>query len=136
MNRRQAREIVLGLIFEMEYHNEDNLNEVYNYAEICREFQGDEYIKEIYENIPSKLPEIDKKIEENIIGWSQERLSKTSLAIMRLCIYEMLYVDSVPFTVAINEAVELAKKYDHDNAPAFINGVVNSIADKENLKSK
>lgn len=134
MNRREAREILFGLIYEMDYHKNENLNEVYEMAELFREFEGNDYIKEIYNGMPAKLEEIDSLINDNIVGWKQERLSKTSLAIMRLCIYEMLYVDSVPFNIAINEAVELAKKFDHEKAPAFINGVVNAIADKRNLK--
>ena len=56
------------------------------------------------------------------------------MAIMRICVYEMLYVDDVPFNIAINEAVELAKKFDYDKAPSFINGVVNKIAEHEGLK--
>jgi len=134
MNRREAREIVFALIYEMDFHKDDDPNEVYQLAELCREFEGDDYIKEIYTGIPEKLDKIDMLINDNIVGWKQSRLSKTSLAIMRLCIYEMMYVESVPFNIAINEAVELAKKFDHDKAPAFINGVLNAIADKENLK--
>jgi transcription antitermination factor NusB len=134
MNRREAREIVFALIYEMDFHRDDDPAEVYQLAELCREFEGNEYIKEIYAGMPEKLDHIDMLINENIVGWTQSRLSKTSLAIMRLCVYEMLYVESVPFNIAINEAVELAKKFDHDKAPAFINGVVNAIADKENLK--
>ena len=62
-----------------------------------------------------------------------ERLSKVSRAIMRMCIYEMLYSDDVPASVAINEALEIAKIYDHDKAPSFINGVVNAVAKDKGL---
>lgn len=134
MNRREAREIVFSLIYEMDFHKDDNPDEIYEMAELCREFEGNDYIKEIYYGIPKKLSEIDELINQHTVGWKQDRLSKTSLAIMRLCVYEMLYVESVPFNIAINEAVELAKKFDHDKAPAFINGVVNAIADIKNLK--
>ena len=63
-----------------------------------------------------------------------KRISRISLAILRLCIYEMLYVEDIPFSVSINEAVELCKKYNDDKAPAFVNGILNTIADKEGLK--
>ena len=63
-----------------------------------------------------------------------KRISRISLAILRLCIYEMLYVENIPFSVSINEAVELCKKYNDDKAPAFVNGILNTIADKEGLK--
>jgi len=134
MDRREAREIVFALIYEMDFHQNDELNEIYQMAELFREFEGDDYIKEIYNGMPDKLYKIDALIDENSIGWKQNRISRTSLAIMRLCIYEMLYVESVPFNVAINEAIELAKKYDHEKAPAFINGILNAVAEKENLK--
>ena len=134
MNRRKAREILFGLIYEMDFHKDENLEEVYKTAAEFREFEDDNYILEIYRGLPEKINYIDEKIAECSVGWKQERLSKTSLAIMRLCVYEMLYMDDIPFEIAINEAVELAKKFDHENAPAFINGVVNKIADLEGIK--
>ena len=83
---------------------------------------------------PGYNDENRKKIEENAKGWKLSRISKVSMAIMRICVYEMLYVEDVPFNIAINEAVELAKKFDYDKAPSFINGVVNKIAENEGLK--
>jgi len=135
MNRRKAREILFQLIYELEFHKDENPDEVYKNAAEFREFEDDNYILKIYKGLPDKLEYIDKRIEESSVGWKQERLSKTSLAIMRLCVYEMLYVDDIPFEISINEAVELAKKFDHENAPAFINGVVNKIADLEGVKT-
>ena len=71
-----------------------------------------------------------KKISDYAKGWSIERIAHISLAILRLCAYELLYTD-IPTPIAINEAVELAKIYDGDEAPAFINGILNTIANKE-----
>ena len=79
------------------------------------------------------LSELDELISAHAVGWKSERLSKVSRAIMRLCIYEMLYSDDVPASVAINEALEIAKIYDHDKAPSFINGVVNAVAKAKGL---
>ena len=73
------------------------------------------------------MEEIDEKIAENAKGWKKERIARISLAIMRLCVYELLFSD-VPRAVAINEAIEIAKTYDTDDAPAFINGILNTIA--------
>ena len=86
--------------------------------------------------VAEKKDELDALISESAQKWRLERLSATSLSIMRLATYEMLYVEDVPFSVAINEAVELAKTYDHDKAPKFINGILNAIAEKKGLKVK
>ena len=75
------------------------------------------------------IGDIDARISENAKGWRLDRIARMSLAIMRLCVYELLYTE-VPTPIAINEAVELAKAYDGDDAPAFINGILNSIAVK------
>ena len=80
--------------------------------------------------------EIDELIADCAVNWNFNRLSATSLAVMRLATYEMIYSDDVPFSIAINEAVEIAKKYDHDQSSSFINGILNTIADKKELKNK
>ena len=84
--------------------------------------------------VMNELETIDSKISENAKGWKLERLSKVSLAIMRICVYEMLFCEDIPFNISINEAVELAKKFDYDKAPSFINGVLNKVAENEGLK--
>lgn len=146
MKRREAREIAFALIFEVGFgHGGDgdpvteetdnrSYDEIYSLAAACREYEEDEYVHQVFYGIKEKLPEIDAKIASYSVGWKTERLSRVSQAIMRLCIYEMLFRDDIPFNIAINEAVELAKKYDDENAPKFINGIVNTIADKEGLK--
>jgi len=134
MTRREAREIAFTLIFEMGYQKDSDISEQYELAKEGRGFEDDGYLKEVVFGVKRKLEEIDKKIEENSIGWRKERISKTSLAIMRLSVYEMCYYKEIPYNVSINEAVELAKKYDTDTAPAFINGILNAIATKEGLK--
>lgn len=146
MKRREAREIAFALIFEVGFgHGGDgdpvteetdnrSYDEIYALAAACREFEDDKYVREVFYGIKDKLPEIDEKIAAYSVGWKTERLSRVSQAIMRLCVYEMLFRIDIPFNIAINEAIELAKKYDEENAPKFINGIVNTIADKEGLK--
>lgn len=148
MKRREAREIVFALIYETgicrelcraeERENAEDAaaeyRKIYELALACRELEEDSYVREVYFDIWNRIDRIDALITENSLGWKAERLSKVSLAIMRLCVYEMLYREDVSYSIAINEAVELAKKYDHDKAPRFINGVVNAIAEKEGLK--
>lgn len=135
MNRRQARENVFYLVFETEFQKSDiNCAELFQEAQDIGVIKYDEYTERVFFGVMSELEEIDKKIEENSKGWKLERISKVSLAIMRICIYEMLYCEDIPFNISINEAVELAKKFDYDKAPSFINGIVNRIAEKEGLK--
>ncbi|MCQ2431523.1 MAG: transcription antitermination factor NusB [Clostridia bacterium] len=143
MTRRQAREIIFSLVYEVEFHKDTPYTEIYNetigdYAEDGvegRVFEENSYVRQVFFGMEEKLPEIDALIAGHAVGWKVDRLSKVSHAIMRVCVYEMLYSDDVPANVAINEALELAKIYDHDNAPAFINGVVNAIAKDKGLLS-
>ena len=76
------------------------------------------------ESIMSKIPELDEKINQVAEGWKTNRMGKVELAILRLAVYEMKYDDQIPDKVAINEAVELAKKFGGSDAPAFVNGIL------------
>ena len=74
------------------------------------------------------MPELDERIAETAHGWRIDRMSKVDLSILRLAVYEILYDPDIPDGVAINEAVELAKKYSGDESPAFINGILGVVA--------
>ena len=76
------------------------------------------------ESIMSKIPELDEKINQVAEGWKTSRMGKVELAILRLAVYEMKYDEQIPEKVAINEAVELAKKFGGSDAPAFVNGIL------------
>lgn len=134
MTRREARETLFKLIYERSYHAEETPDEI-----LVRETEeleiDDAYVSDGFKGTFDNIEEIDALISESSIGWKLNRLSRVSHAIMRLACYEMLYTD-LPVRIAINEAVELAKKYDHDQAPSFINGILNTIADKKALKDK
>ncbi|MCI8388455.1 MAG: transcription antitermination factor NusB [Clostridiales bacterium] len=129
--RVKAREFAVALLFAKSFAPDDAADSFY-----AREIENSEadfgeqldYIHKVYFGVTDSIEDIDKKISEAANGWSISRLSKTVLTIMRICIYEMLNVDDVPKRVALNEAVELAKKYDDDSAPAFVNGVLNNIS--------
>ncbi len=136
MNRRQARENVFYLVFETEFQKSDiNCAELFQLAQEIGVVEYDEYTERVFFGVINELDNIDAKISEYSKGWKLDRISKVSLAIMRICVYEMLYCEDIPFNISINEAVELAKKFDFDKAPSFINGVVNRIAENEGLKS-
>lgn len=84
----------------------------------------EEYLKKKTEDIMDKVLELDAKINEVAEGWKTKRMGKVDLTILRLALFEMLYDEDVPEKVAINEAVELAKKFGGDDSPAFVNGVL------------
>ena len=137
-NRRRSREFAFLLIYEANVQKDKDLAELIADTEVSQEFSTDEtemeYIKTTVAGALEKREEIDAIISENSHGWKLRRISATSGAILRLAIYEMLYSASIPFVVAINEAVELAKKFDDDKAPKFINGILNAVAEQKGLK--
>lgn len=133
MERRKAREAVMELLFEKEFNMDVTAEEMYRLAEESRDLENDKYLTETYFGVLDNLSEIDEIISKHAIGWKTKRMSKVSLSVMRISVYEMKYTD-VPFSVSINEAVELSKKFDDDKAPAFVNGVLNAVADQLGLK--
>ena len=131
VTRHTAREYVFALLFAKTFSPDEAPDEFYakelENAEI--EF-GDQidYVHDVFFGITDNLEEIDAKISAAASGWTLDRLSKVSVSVMRLSVYEMMHVCDVPKRASLNEAVELAKKYDDDKAPAFINGVLNTIS--------
>ena len=93
--------------------------------------QDQSYMEEKYRRIVEKLPELDRRIEETAKSWRISRMGKVDLTILRLAVYEMEFDDDVPVGVAINEAVELSKKFGGDDSPAFVNGILGKIGKKE-----
>ncbi|MBR5515699.1 MAG: transcription antitermination factor NusB [Clostridia bacterium] len=134
MDRRSLRETVFKLLFEYEFKKDENIEVFYKESLEILEINDDEYLNKVFFGTVKNVNMLDEEIAKTAKGWKLSRISKVSLNIMRLCIYEMISVDDVPFVVSINEAIELAKKYDDDKAPKFINGVLNTVAKNKNLK--
>jgi N utilization substance protein B len=132
MNRTQLREQVFKLLFRVEFNPMEEMPEQEELFTTVSdtEFstQDADYIRDKYEKIAQKLPEIDEAINKETKGWNTSRIAKVDLTIIRLAVYEIRYDDSVPTGVAINEAVELAKKFGQDGSPAFVNGVLAKFA--------
>ncbi len=132
MNRTELREQVFKLLFRVEFNPMEEMEEqeVLFTTTSDTEFseKDAEYIRDKYEKIADKLTEIDEAINKETTGWNTSRIAKVDLTIIRLAIYEIRYDDSVPTGVAINEAVELAKKFGQDGSPAFVNGVLAKFA--------
>ena len=138
MNRHQAREALLTIVFEKGFVSEGencDFADEFDIMTANREIETNDYMRECYIGIMAHAEELENKIAQTAIGWKTERMSRMSRSILTIAVYEMLYAEDVPYTVAINEAVELAKSCDHDDAPRFINGILNKIAEKEGLKS-
>ncbi len=127
ISRREAREYILGLIYETEFRPDEDKNTVYEAALESREIPEDAFIKEMYFGVCDKLGEIDELISKHSVGWRTDRLSRVARATLRLGVYELAFCDNIPSRVSINEAVELTKKYDEDRARAFINGILNAV---------
>ena len=126
IKRKEAREQVVALLFETEFKSDENTEEVFAISVENREIPADDYIKRAYFGVYENQEKIDELLGAHANGWKTHRLSKLSRSIMRLAVYEMLF-EKIPYSVSINEAVELTKKYDDPKAKAFVNGVLNSV---------
>ena len=127
ITRKEARAQVFHLLFETEFHPAASAEEIYTLSQQDREFVEDAYIRRAYFGVREHLEEIDEIMTRHSNGWKVARLTRVSRAVIRLCVYEMANAKDVPATVAINEAIELSKKYDDDKARSFVNGVLNGI---------
>jgi len=125
LTRKEAREEAFRLLFETEFRKDEERETIYALATENREFIGNEYIKSVYFGVWEHLEEIDGCMVRHSNGWKPSRISPVSRSVIRLCIYEMLYMDDIPLAVSLNEAIELVKKYDDEKMKAFVNGLLN-----------
>lgn len=127
MNRHNEREQTFVLVFESLFNIYDPKT-ILELACQVRSLESCEgYVEDTFLGICEKKDEICEIISGNLKGWTINRISKVSLAILLLAIYELKYSDSVPSSVSINEAVELAKLYGCENDRSFVNGVLSSV---------
>ena len=127
LTRKEAREEVVSLLFETEFKTEENSVEIFAVSAENREIPEDEYVKTAYFGVCDNKEKIDELIGANAKGWKTHRLTRLSRSVMRLAVYEMLFCDDIPYSVSINEAIELTKKFDDPKAKSFVNGVLNSV---------
>lgn len=126
MNRIQQREQAFFLIFQNQFKANLDAASVSLYSENIEEVG--EYAKALYDGVRENTAELDEIISSYSNGWKLNRIPKVNLSILRLALYEMKYVENVPDSVAINEAVELAKKYSGKEDASFINGILGSYS--------
>ena len=137
MSRRKAREIVLCLVFEKDYRKDQSCEKLYNelFEDSLKDIFEKEflsetnrnYIKNTFLGVFEHIEQIDDIVSGSTIGWEYNRISKISMALLRVAVYEILHAEDIPVSVAINEAVELSKRYDDPDAYTFINGVLGAV---------
>ncbi len=132
LTRRKEREIAFQMLFAAQFSPEEETAALYEtlIEEQNEEAKESDYIKTVFCGARDYAPEAEKKIEENAKGWKLGRLSKATLSVLQLAIFEMDKMDSVPEKIAINEAVELAKQFCEDGAKKFVNGILGAVAGK------
>ena len=132
MVRTELREHIFKTVFQLTFHEPEEMPEHLKLYLDHLENAADkdkEYIENKYKAVAEKVSEIDSMIDAKSETWKTKRMSKVDLAILRLAVYEMKWDEDVPTGVAINEAVELAKKFSGEGAPAFVNGVLARLAE-------
>ena len=129
MDRHQSREQAFVFLFEDTF-GLNTASEIIDNAKSARDEKVSTFSQHLFEGTLENLSVIDKKIDENLMGWRRERISRTALAILRLAIYEIMFEDDTPNKVAANEAVELSKQYSTKEEASYINGVLGSIIKK------
>lgn len=130
MTRSRQREHVFLMLFMVEFHEKDEMTEQEKlYTEELNNVseENKRAIMERVGMVSDRLEEIDALLSDKVEGWSFGRIGKVELAILRLAVFELMF-DSVPKGVAINEAVELAKKYGGDDSFSFVNGVLSKFS--------
>lgn len=132
MTRKRIRENLYIMLFQTNFHEiEDQSDQADYYLEDLVDADATKKakteLKERFQSVVAHIPEIDKMIEEKSKGWKISRIAKADLTVLRLAIFEMLYDEEVPNGVAINEAVDLSKKYGTDKSYSFVNGILATI---------
>ena len=156
MTRRELREHCFKMLFSVDFYTtgeeakaqmqqyfqspeEDDTAEDGSLQVVHKVAAGEkdrEYLSTRTADVVDKIEEIDAKIDEVAAGWKTKRMGKVELTILRLAVYEMLYDDTIPEKVSVNEAVELAKKFGGNESPAFVNGVLAKFIPKEEKKEE
>ncbi|MGN0341325.1 MAG: transcription antitermination factor NusB [Roseburia sp.] len=133
MSRREIRELIFKMLFRVEFYQGAEYEEQLALVLAEQEEQGMQekdraYMEHKCREIVAQLEQIDAWINEKSKGWKTSRMGKVELSIIRLAVYEIKCEEDIPTGVAINEAVELAKKFGTEDAPAFVNGVLAKLA--------
>lgn len=131
MRRREQREHIFKLLFMTEFNSQEEMTEQVSFYFDGLEELGDkdkDYMRGKYAHVLEHLGEIDEMLDGISKGWKTKRMSRVDLTALRLAVYELKFDNDVPVGVAINEAVELAKRFGGDTSGSFVNGILGKIA--------
>ncbi len=134
MVRTELREHIFKMLFQIEFNDPADMPDHLKYYFEMLEDAADKdkkYIQEKYEAVVSRVPEIDPLLNENAERWKTVRMNKVDLTILRLAVYELKWDEDIPEGVAINEAVELAKRFGGESSSSFVNGILGKLAKQE-----
>ena len=134
MTRREARTAAFELIFEYDFKRNYEPDTVIANAAECREIKFSGFAKRLFKGACEHIGEIDGYIAEFAEGRELDRISRELLATLRICVYELFFEKDIPVNISVNEAVEIAKKYDTEEGASYINGVLGSIISKNKEK--
>lgn len=135
MSRKKARDNAFKCVYELEFGRDENIEKILKncYEENDNKQDEKEYIEMVLNGVKTNLEYIDGIILSKLKNWSIDRIAKIDLAILRLAIYEILYVEDIPEKVSANEAVELAKTYGNNDSKSFVNGVIAKVIESKEL---
>lgn len=132
ITRHQMRENAFLLVFEKNF-SDDSVEEILDTARECDAIEVTDQVEEMFRGVVGNLDAIDAAIAPLLKKWTKDRISKVSLAILRLGVYEILFVDDVPDDIVVSECVKLATTFAYEDDVAFINGVLGALVrSKEN----
>lgn len=133
MSRKIAREAAVKLLYQMEINEDFSDGVKENFLKYNRLKEDEiEYLDRVFKPLIEKLSLIDSKIEKYSQGWKINRIAKVDLSILRLAIFEIMYMDDIPVEVSINEALEISKKYSTEESSKFINGLLGGFVKEWN----
>lgn len=127
MTRKEARTEAFRLLFETEFKEDAVPEAIYALSGENREVAENKYIRTVYFGVREHLEEIDALIAKHSNGWRPSRITPVSRSALRLCIYEMKYMEDIPMAVSLNEAIELVKTFDDMKMRSFVNGILNGV---------
>lgn len=127
MSRRDARDVAFKLVFEYTFSREEKREIVDEYT-AAMDADDVSYVNEVYYGVISHYDELSQKIAETSENFAFDRVFKVDFALLLISLYEILFMDSIPFKVSANEALNLAKKYSSEKSASFVNGVLSKFA--------
>ena len=133
MGRKKARDNAFKCVYQLSFGQDIDLSKILEncYIENENDEEEKEYIETVLNGINSNIEKIDNIILSNLKNWTIDRIFKIDLAILRLAIYEILFIDNIPVKVSANEAVELAKTYGNNDSKSFVNGLIAKVIESK-----